>query len=142
MRKASENILMILSLTALFMVSGYPIFSQPQQQPTLSDFTIRIQPTEDGVKLTCESGCTWKVLELAIKPYNRQAINQDGVTAVPSDEAAGDLTAGFLITVQKTNEGFSFEGIKGTSWVKAAGHCSRPGCRQYIGESGIWEETL
>jgi hypothetical protein len=49
--------LLYVAIATLFLAS-----SVPAEPPRLTRFLITIEPTEDGVSMSCSEGCAWKTL--------------------------------------------------------------------------------
>ena len=123
-----------LSLTGTF----HTAYTQYEVAPPYSKFLILVETTDDGIKLTCEEGCAWKGLSFTLARYNPQAIDQNGMSSLSREKTLPDSTlANFLFTIQKTNDGVSFEGSEGTAWINLSFTCPKTGCHQYIDQNGM-----
>lgn len=128
--------LFLLSVSSLFLTG----FTLNERRSELPEFVILVQHTNDGLKLICETGCAWNELTFTINGRHRQAIDQNGMTSLSRGKtSSGDTTGGFIFTIEKTDNGFKCQGVKGTAWVKLSSECSIPGCKQYVGHRGTWE---
>lgn len=128
-------------LFILLVTSGYQAaFSQAT--PELTSFKILFETTNEGLRLTCQEGCSWKELKVSLRPNQAQAINQYGLTSVmEAPEAKNEIELDpFLITVKKSLEGLTFEGKKGTAWKNLDFGCPAAKCYQYVDEFGMTTE--
>ena len=108
----------------------------PQKEyPELSKFLILVETTNEGIKLTSKEGCAWKELSYNIPGSQSQAIDQYGMTKSKTKEES--TNSGFLFTIKKTEEGLSFEGIKGTAWKNLTFTCFKGNCHQFIDQHGM-----
>ena len=109
---------MMQPLMALFLLTFSSILiGQEQQPPTLMDFKIVIEKTENGIKMESPEGSAWKNLSFTIGYNIPQAINQNGMTTLDSTSQPVDPNlANYLFTIAKTEDGIVLQGIEGTAW--------------------------
>ncbi len=105
----------------------------------LKKFSILVENTKTGVKLTCTEGAAWKELSFSLKQDETQYVDQFGMTTLNQDGTTKDSRlANFLFTIKKTKDGFSYKGLKGTPWTELSyGGCPNSDCKQWIGEMGM-----
>jgi hypothetical protein len=114
------------------------VFSQVKFETESSKFLILFEATEDGVKLTSQEGCAWKVLTFTLNQDKPQAVDQYGMTSLNKDKPTEDKNlANFLFIVKKIKEGVSLEGKSGTAWTKLNFSCPKGKCSQYLDFYGM-----
>lgn len=108
--------LFILTLF-IFVSPAYKTVAQEAKQATLKPFTIAVERTDSGLKLSCTNGCAWKDLEFTAVAHRPYVIDQNGMTTLKNHSYKGtsDLPH-FLFTVTKETDQVTLKGIKGTAW--------------------------
>ncbi len=106
-------------------------------KPEHTKFMILVEKTIDGVKLSCVKGCAFKVLIFRLEDNIPQAIDQFGMSSLKRDKPERDSNlANFLFIIKKAKEGFSLEGLEGTTWKELSFSCSET-CHQIIKDTGL-----
>lgn len=124
-----------IALSVFLMIGAYhSVFSQTETTPELAKFLILVETTDDGIKLTGQQGCVFKILTFTLNAGKSQAINQFGMTSQEVSKVSN-----FLFTIKKTKDGLSFEGLKGTAFKKLSFSCPKANCHQAIDQSGMTE---
>ena len=106
----------------------------------LARFLILVETTNEGIKLTSMGGCAWKELSFNNPGTKPQAIDEYGMTVNKTKEESA--SSRFLFTISKTENGLSFQGIKGTAWERLTFSCPKGNCHQAIDQYGMTRETV
>lgn len=135
LKNSGQILIFRIVLSVILMTGSYnTVFSQTETTPELTKFLILVETTDDGIKLTGQQGCVFKELSFTLKAGNSQAIDQFGMTSKEISKGSG-----FLFTIIKTNDGLSFEGLKGTAFKKLSFSCPKYNCHQAIDQRGMIE---
>ena len=78
MTKAKTFGLGVLAAAVVLAVAAFQLPAEPEAE--LADFTITVERSEDGVRLTCSEGCAWTELTWTAPPDRPQAVNEFGMT--------------------------------------------------------------
>ena len=131
----------IQSFAQKVIVTSNVAFSQTTSVTQSTKFLILVETTDEGLKLTGQEGCAWKKLTFKIKQDNSQAIDQYGMTSLNGDNHKEDKDlSNFLFIIEKTKEGISLKGQKGTAWSNLSFSCPKGKCYQYIDFNGMTEK--
>lgn len=130
-------IITMTTVILLFAGSACTPVKQSAEATTKSNFLILVETTNDGIKLSCETGCAWEDLSFTIKEFQPQDIDQYGMTIGEQNTSKKKNLADFHFTIKKTPDGVRLEGIKGTKWENLSFNCPGNGCHQYIDENGM-----
>lgn len=140
MKNPVKPLLSTIALCAFLMVGiSQSASSQKVTAPEIASFLILIETTDDGFKMVCKEGCTWKELRFDLKPYKPQAIDQWGMTspAKHQEQPKDANLASFLFTVKKVKKnGVDLEATEGTAWKKLGFRGPGTESRQYIDAYG------
>ncbi|HMR88978.1 MAG TPA: hypothetical protein PKD51_12530 [Saprospiraceae bacterium] len=138
--KSTSNNLLINALIVILLVStSFRLSAQNQDTTNLRDFKIVIENTDTGIKMQSLKGCAWIDLSFSLKNYNTQYIDEYGMTEKEKLSDQNDTTlANFLITLTKTKEGITLQGIEGTAWKELKFSFAKNG-RQVIDQFGMVE---
>ncbi len=85
--KQSNIFTIVILFLAIFLVGAisYSSFEEEKQSDT-ANFEISIQKKDDGVKLKCSEGCSWKKLSYSHSDKNHiQKINEHGMVTASSE---------------------------------------------------------
>lgn len=104
-------------LVVLLWFTINKIFSQHKSSSNLKEFSITIENTKDGLKMTSHQGSAWIDLSFSLDNFIPQAIDEYGMTSLSevSTDQDADLT-NYLFTIMKTEEGVRLIGLEGTAW--------------------------
>lgn len=103
----------------LTLTANTGLYAQDKGSADQKDFKIVVARTDDGVQLTCEHGCAWKVLKFSLNDDRPQAIDEYGMTHKGgSSSAKKDDLAAFLFTLTKSNGEIALKGMEGTAWTQ------------------------
>lgn len=80
MTKARTFGLGALTAVVLLAVAAFQLPAEPPAEGELADFTITVERSDDGVRLTCSEGCAWTELTWTAPADRPQAINEFGMT--------------------------------------------------------------
>ena len=115
-------------------------------QKKLKTFEIIVARSNGGIKLTCTEGCAWKELGFSVTGGSfARSIDQYGVlplknnehSELPGNQLRQTKNApAFIFTMETTEKGLSFTGLKGTSWKQLSFTCLE-NCQQAIDENGM-----
>lgn len=138
--KSTSNNLLINALIVIFLIStSFRLSAQNQDTTNLKDFKIVIENTDTGIKMQSLKGCAWIDLSFGLKNYNTQYIDEYGMTEKEKLSDQNDTTlANFLITLTKTKDGITLQGIEGTAWKELKFSFAKNG-RQVIDQFGMVE---
>jgi len=128
----------------LLIGTSIEINAQNIKATEISEFRISVETSNDGIKLTCNKGCSWKELTFNIsKTEKPRYINEHGMTSLSENkEDKESKLANFLISITKTKNGFTFEGIEGTSWKTLSFSCSNENYYQTIDQNGMTTDDI
>jgi len=120
MLSAKARFYSIVALLTALLFSGIPSMAvaQPDETPDVSEFTVILKTSADGVQLTCKKGCAWKELKFStVVGDGPQAVDQYGMTPLPRQRSTeqSDLS-NFVMTIKRTQDGISLQGLEGTAW--------------------------
>ncbi len=135
MKKTTINstLIFVLFTTLLIKTSSFST-----KKPELKDFKIIFQTTENGLKLIGEKGTAFKELTFTIKENAPQGIDEFGMTTEESKKDGKDeKLAHFEFTVEKTNNGFSLIGKKGTAWTKLGFTFGKKDSKAFVDQFGL-----
>jgi hypothetical protein len=136
----------MITSSSIFKVFGVTFFcfismaaaAQDEADLPGAGFSINIENTLDGLRLTCATGCAFTELTFTLKEGSSQMVDQYGIHVKDRERPADGSVADFLFNVTQTAEGLHFEGLKGTAWTNLTGHCgSNEKCQMRIDEQGI-----
>lgn len=137
MKNLGQKVLFGIALLMILMTGAFSSAFSKSDKPEQTKFLILVEKTKDGIKLSGVQGCAFKELSFSLKDNNPQAIDQFGMSSLKRDKPEKDSNlANFLFTIKETKEGFSFEGLEGSTWKELAFSCSGT-CRQFIDENGM-----
>ncbi|MBP8067035.1 MAG: hypothetical protein KAY27_00595 [Pedobacter sp.] len=113
-------------------------FTFPSTVDEIKKFSILVENTSNGVKLTCTEGAAWKELAFSLKQDESQFVDQFGMTTAKQEGTTKDSKlADFLFTIKKTKDGFSYKGMKGTAWKELSYGSDTNERRHSIAEDGV-----
>lgn len=93
------------------------LMAQAEPSTTLKEFSIVVEKTKNGIKMTSLKGSSWLNLEFSAKQNNPKAIDEYGMAQLGKVNPAKDpQLADYLFTVEKTQKGITLKGIEGTAW--------------------------
>jgi bla regulator protein BlaR1 len=131
----------IKSLAQEPLVTSYAPFSKATKVNQSTKFLILVETINGGLKLTGQEGCAWKELTFIIKQDSLQAIDQYGMTTLNGENPKEDKDlSNFLFIIEKTKEGISLLGKRGTAWSNLSFSCLKGQCYQYIDFNGMTEK--
>lgn len=137
MKNSGQKAFLGITLLMIFMTGSLSSVFSKSEETEKTKFLILLEKTKDGIKLSGVQGCAFKELSFSLKDYNSQAIDQFGMSSLKRDKPEKDNNlANFLFTIKKTKEGFSLEGIEGSTWKNLSFNCSGT-CRQFIDQNGM-----
>lgn len=114
--KIERCLKMALIALCLITVSTTSI-AQEKISAELKEFKIKIEKTDNGLKLHSEKGCAWIDLSFSLSNNQSQVIDEYGMTQLGKVATNKDpKLADFLFTITKTKEGITLTGIEGTAW--------------------------
>ncbi|GIV61076.1 MAG: hypothetical protein KatS3mg043_2165 [Rhodothermaceae bacterium] len=69
-----------LTAVVILAVAAFQRPAGPSAEAELADFTITVERSEDGIRLTCSEGCAWTELTWTAPPDRPQTVNEFGMT--------------------------------------------------------------
>ena len=141
MKNSGQIIIFRIALSITLMIGAFnEIFSQNEDVQKSPKFLILIETSNDLINLTFQEGCAWKELSFTLIKNKVQNIDQNGMVAEKREKLVKDnIQSYFLFSIEKTKNGLSFKGIKGTAWEKLNFDCPKTKCHQYIDQKGMVE---
>lgn len=137
MKNLRQKVFFGIALLMILMTGAFSSAFSKSDKSEQAKFIILVEKTKDGIKLSGVQGCAFKELSFSLKENTPQAIDQFGMSSLKRDKPEKDSSlANFLFTIKKTMEGFSLEGLEGTTWKELSFSCSGT-CRQFIDETGV-----
>ena len=110
-----RSILLLVMIT----VHSFHISAQAAEASAIKNFSITIEQTREGIRLTSHEGSAWQELKFNLKKYNTQAIDEYGMTEIGRKFQKSDPNlADYLFTITRSKNGILLQGIKGTAWKK------------------------
>jgi hypothetical protein len=114
--KIERVLKMALIALCLITVSTASI-AQEKISAKLKEFKIKIEKTDNGLKMHCDKGCGWTDLSFSLSNNQSQVIDEYGMTQLGKVATNKDpKLADFLFTITKTKEGITLTSIEGTAW--------------------------
>ncbi len=105
-------------LAFLFLATTFEGIAQ-EKITEVSDFTIIVEKTDNGIQLKSNAGSAWVDLAFTLKNHQPKAIDEYGMTDLDNLSKNKDThLADYLFTITKTETGIELKGIKGTAWTE------------------------
>ncbi|WP_281636724.1 hypothetical protein [Flavobacterium marginilacus] len=139
MKNTRQKLIFTIALSLIFMIgASNSLFAQKRLES--NKFLILIETTNDSIKLTSRLGCSFNELKFTLKTDDKKSVDQHGINPAEKNSTTktGPL-ANFLFTIKKTEDGLSFEGIKGTSYKEFNFSCTQGKCHLLIDQNGLVE---
>ena len=115
----SIKILISLLIIQLFIINGSTLLAQDTKPTDSKKFKIVLEKKENKIDMSCSEGCAWKELSFTLSNYEKQAIDEYGMTKAESASNNKDSKlADFLFTLNIVEQGLELNGIEGTNWTK------------------------
>lgn len=138
--KPAFKSIFIKSFIAVFLLTGgSELMAQKQISSDIKVFKIKIEKTDNGLKLLSLEGSAWLDLSFSLPDDKPQAIDEYGMTKlnkVSTDK--DDNLADYLFTITKTKNGVKLTGLEGTAWKELTFTFTKNG-QQAIDQLGMTE---
>ena len=125
----------IIGLLSLFLLVSFSVNAQSKIEKEKSPFLFLVESDAKEVKLKGEFGSAWTQLGFTLGSQQTVAFTELGMVSGDLQEVA--KTALFLITVQRTQTGLQFNGLKGTAWIDLSFGCNGQACKKYVDFFGM-----
>jgi hypothetical protein len=100
----------------VYVTSPAPVENLVSSVKATPNFLVRIESSENKVKISGLQGCAFKELTFNLHNGGTQAINQYGMADENEENVIDENLANFLFKIKKTDAGLALEGVKGTAW--------------------------
>jgi hypothetical protein len=112
-----EKLLIIALINLCLMTVSIASIAQKKISAKLKEFKIKIEKTDNGLKMHSDKGCAWTDLSFSLSNNQSQVIDEYGMTQLGKVATNKDpKLADFLFTITKTKEGITLTSIEGTAW--------------------------
>ena len=130
----------IKSIIAVFLLQlSFDLIAQKQNSSDFKDFKIKIEKTDNGLKMKSLKGSAWIDLSFSLTNDNPQIIDEYAMTQLDKVSSNKDANlADYLFTITKTKSGFKLTGIEGTAWKELSFKLTKNG-QQMIDQFGMSE---
>lgn len=116
--KPTFKSIFIKSFIGVFLLTlSSELMAQKQIYLDIKVFKIKIEKTDNGLKMQSLKGSAWLDLSFSLPNDKPQAIDEYGMTQlnkVSTDK--DDNLADYLFTITKTRNGIKLTGVEGTAW--------------------------
>ncbi|ULQ51722.1 hypothetical protein [Flavihumibacter fluvii] len=128
------------SFIAVFILTlNFGLMAQNQNSSDVKDFKIKIEKTDNGIKMQSLKGSAWVDLSFSLPNDKPQTIDEYGMTTLDKVSSDKDVNlADFLFTITKTKNGIKLTGIEGTAWKELSFTLTKNG-QQMIDQFGMTE---
>ena len=138
--KPTMNSLFTNSFIAVFLLTlSSGLMAQNQNFSDVKDFKIKIEKTDNGLKMQSLKGSAWVDFSFSLPNDRPQIIDEYGMTQLDKVSTNKDANlADYLFTITKTKNGIKLTGIEGTAWKELSFTLTKNG-QQMIDQFGMTE---
>ena len=116
--QSTLKLLFLKSFIAVFLLTfSSCLVAKKQNSSDVKDFKIKIEKTDNGLKMQSLKGSAWIDLSFTLPNDKPQTIDEYGMTQLDKVSTNKDANlADYLFTITKTKSGIKLTGIEGTAW--------------------------